>query len=420
MSTEIIVGILVLVVVAVILVAVFMKRPESGEQQSSLPLAPEHKGDVLLVNEQGQEIIHGRELADMPQNVDLIEDDQSRAVTRAKKLAEDVFQDTMKMPNKIVEITVDPIELDKELAQKKDTQPSKNEADSQGIVSIAPVSKSGSALQIDNGRLRELVNDASHVVSISVAQKHREIINHNLHEIKSAVDELQSEWSDQERAELHGTVKYLEYLTAFMHDLDSPDAMPVEKRNQLETIRREVMVWDERLRTKAMRLKERVDSQKRVDWLRTGKTYNVLLKHAKDVQDLIEKFDSFLRIVALLDIGTVYLDPVGKSQSGLLYIKSNDESFDTIKGTLEKLKEHSENYLSKGLFNRVATMKKRREDIENKTGNLEVKATENQNSYEGTVDSLGKHLKKMKDNGEKIRMVVEFDEQGNVRKVGLL
>lgn len=427
MSTGVIVGILVVIMLAIM---VFIFRGQGHDEN----MHKENKSDeikkdnatieeIIVVDEQGQEIIHARELEQVPYQMQELHDRSDVTVTQVKKLTDDLLKNTMKTSNKIVEIVFDPLQSQNE--EKSMTE--KNEVENQ-LSETVPVTtpvvvekKTGQHIQqADQGHLKQLINSASHVLSISIAQKHRDVISHNLDEIKTSVDDLQTQWSDQERAELQGTVKYLEYLTSFMRELDSPENMPLEKRNQLEMIRREVMVWEERLRTKALRLKERVDAQKKEEWLRTGKTYNALLKHAKDVEDLVEKFDSFLKMVSLLDVGTVYLDPVGKSNSGILYIKSKDESFNSIKQTLEKLKEHSENYLSKGLFNRAITLQQRKDAISEKTNILDAEATENQTDHQETVDSLGGHLKKMQENGEKIRMVVEFDELGEIRKVGLL
>ena len=435
MTTGVILGIFVAVILICIIVFIFrvqVEKEQPGEEQGGPKKDDITIGEVIVVNDEGREIIHARELHQAYAYFEMqrLQDSDAVTINQVQKLTDDLLKNTMKTPNKIVEIIFDPSQPQENTVISGGEANKINEAneaqkfDNNNLPVATPLkqeNKKGQHIQqADEGRLKQWINSASHVLSISIAQKHKDVINHNLDEIKTSVDDLRTEWSDQERAELQGTVKYLEYLTSFMNELDSPEDMPLEKRNQLEMIRREVMVWEERLRTKAIRLKERVEAQRKEDWLGTGKTYNALLKHAKDVQDLIEKFDSFLKMVSLLDVGTVYLDPVGKSNSGVLYIKSKDESFNSIKETLEKLKEHSENYLSKGMFNRAITLQKRKEEITGKTQILDVQATENQTGYQETVDSLGEHLDKMKENGEKIRMVVEFDEVGEVRKVGLI
>jgi hypothetical protein len=258
-------------------------------------------------------------------------------------------------------------------------------------------------------------------LSIAVAQSHLDDINRGLNEIKSAVTDVKRYLGDKDKAKLRGTMSYLEYLVSVMNDLDSPDQVTGEKRNQLEAIRRETMEWAEQLRYETVALKEKIDAQQDTDsWGGTENTFNAMQAHAKSVEDLIEKRNLLLRIMALLNVGTVYLDPLGKDKTSIAFMAESIQSIKVVETALMSMRDRSFALLSNAFWNKESTLNDRRHSIVKEQENLLALALENQRGYEKTIGMLDVHLQKIHQNNQEIRMAVTFDNDGEVNQVALI
>lgn len=278
----------------------------------------------------------------------------------------------------------------------------------------------GHARIIEGGKARQLASGAFHLLSIAVAQSHLADINRSLADIQGAIERLHRTIDDKDHAQLRGSMNYLEYLVGFMRDLGSPDKFPQEKRNQLEAIKHQTMQWIEQLQLEANRLKSDIAQQAELDTFGTGATYDALAKHAANVSSLLQKRDVLLRILALLDIGTAYLDPIASGRWTLSLEEKFSQSFNEIDSLLSTQRDRSFELLSKAVWNRQNTLEERRNTLIKQNESLRALTLEHQKSYSATAHLLSQQLKKYRTESQPVRTALTFDQHGEVSKVSIL
>lgn len=377
--------------------------------------------DFLVRDQDGNALICTRELYRLPTQATILTGKDQVAVNRARQLVGDLFKGSVSLPGKTVELVFD-----------SKVQQGLRE----GTLEVVPAAGGGARLMardveskafsghgriLDGGCARQMAAGAFHILSIAVAQSHLDDINRGLTEIKIALEDVKRYFGDKDKAKLRGTLVYLEYLVSMMNDLGSPEKVPSEKRNQLEAIRRETMEWVEQLRYEAVALQEQIDAQQDVDsWGGTENTFNALKSLAGKMTDLIEKRNTLLRIMALLEVGSVYLDPLGNDKTSSPFISDSTQDMKTIEMMLGTIRDRSNQLLSKSLWNKETTLNERRTSIMKMQEELLALAVENQSQYAETMNSLRQHLQRIRKSDKEIHMALTFDQEGVVKQVALL
>lgn len=392
----------------------------SNPEQPSAVLSSEDMGAELIVADaEGRALVKTRFITQVPAGAPTFSGQNDVAVKRGRQLAADLLKGVATLPNKTLELVFDP-EIHKGLTEGTLTIMNAVGGGQRAMAINSDGKIAGHARILEGGKAKQLASGAFHLLSIAVAQSHLADINRSLTEIRGAIDKLQRAIDDKDHAQLRGSMNYLEYLVGFMQDLETPDLFPQEKRNQLEAIKHQTMQWVEQLQLEATRLKSDIAQQKEVDTFGTGETHKALVAHAGKVNSLLQKRDVLLRILALLDIGTAYLDPTARGKWVLSLGEKCGQSFHDIDALLTTQRDRSFELLSKATFNRKGTLEQRRNELVSQNEGMRTLTLEHQKAYAATADMLSQHLKKYRDEREPIRTALTFDQHGEVCKVAML
>jgi hypothetical protein len=426
-----------LVAVAVLTLAIYAawragRRRSTKAEYSDSPLKPRGAvssseeellpgTDLLLVDQHGNTLISSRQLLQMPDDAQQLTEKSGIAIRRASQLAADFFKGAVGLPNRTVELVFSP-KVQQGLIE--------------GVLEIVPAKAGGvlaQARRVDNsrlaghgrivegGRMRQLAAGAFQLVSIAVAQSHLEDINRNLNQIKDAIGNINQRMDSKDKAQLAGTVAYLEYLVSTMNAMKSPDEVSVEKRVQLETIYREALVWIENLTQEAGILKSQILGQQDVDsWGGTEHTYKALMAHVSAAQCLLEKRSVLLRLMALLNVGMAYIDPLGKQSLPVSLTLARPDTFEAITGIAGSLRDRSNQLLSNATWNKKQTLHERRDEVVEKSELFLKNDKEEHASYNATMERLNASLKTIRRSNGEVRMAFKFDGSGAVAAVSVL
>ncbi len=396
-----------------------LQAPAAMEQtvlhEPSAELSPE----LIVADSEGRQLVKTRLITQIPAGAPTFSGPNNVAVKRGQQLAADLLKEVATLPNKTLELVFDP-DIQKGLAEGTLTI---MEAVGGGQRAMAVQSNgqiAGHGRLLEGGKAKQLASGAFHLLSIAVAQSHLADINRSLTEIQGTIEKLQRAIDDKDHAHLRGSMNYLEYLVGFMRDLESPELFPQEKRNQLEAIKHQTMQWIEQLQLEASRLKDDIQQQQEVDTFGTGETHKALVAHAGKVNSLLQKRDVLLRILALLDIGTAYLDPTASGKWALSLADKCGKSFLEIDELLTTQRDRSILLLSSAVFNRKGTLEERRKELVGQNESMRALTLEHQKAYKATADLLSQHLKKYRDEHQPIRTALTFDQHGEVCKVAML
>ncbi|MDQ7986240.1 hypothetical protein QYS36_14970 [Pseudomonas sp. G34] len=387
---------------------------------TSADIMPAEMGTELIVaGVDGRPLVKTRLITQVPAGAPTFSGQNDVAVKRGQQLAADLLKGVVTLPNKTLELVFDP-EIHKGLVDGTLTI-MEAAGGGQRAIAVAGNGKiAGHGRLLEAGKAKQLAAGAFHLLSIAVAQSHLADINRSLTEIQGAIERLQRAIDDKDHAQLRGSMNYLEYLVGFMRDLETPDLFPQEKRNQLEAIKHQTMQWIEQLQLEALRLKGDIEQQQEVDTFGTGETHKALMVHAAKVNGLLQKRDVLLRILALLDIGTAYLDPIARGKWTLSLGEKCGQSFKEIDALLTTQRDRSIQLLSKATFNRKGTLDQRRNELLSENEGMRVLTLEHQKTYVATADILTQHLKKYRNENQPIRTALTFDQHGEVCKVAML
>ena len=375
--------------------------------------------ELVVTDNEGRQLVQTRLITQIPAGAPTFSGTSNVAVKRGQQLAADLLKGVATLPNKTLELVFDP-EIQKGLTEGTLTIMDAAGGGQRAMAVRDNGQIAGHGRLLEGGKAKQLASGAFHLLSIAVAQSHLADINRSLTEIQGAIENLQRTIDDKDHAQLRGSMNYLEYLVGFMRDLESPELFPQEKRNQLEAIKHQTMQWIEQLQLEASRLKSDIYQQQEVDTFGTGGTHKALVAHAGKVNSLLQKRDVLLRILALLDIGTAYLDPTASGKWTLSLGDKCSKSFLEIDALLTTQRDRSIQLLSSAMFNRKGTLEERRKELVDQNESMRALTLEHQKAYKATADMLSQHLKKYRDEHQPIRTALTFDQHGAVCKVAML
>lgn len=394
--------------------------PADNVEQIPADLTPVEMGpELIVVDAEGRPLVKTRLITHIPAGAPTFSGQNDVAVKRGRQMAADLLKGVATLPNKTLELVFDP-EIHKGLVEGTLTIMDAAGGGQRAMAIASDGKIAGHGRLLEGGKAKQLASGAFHLLSIAVAQSHLADINRSLSEIQGAIEKLQRAIEDKDHAQLRGSMNYLEYLVGFMRDLETPDLFPQEKRNQLEAIKHQTMQWIEQLQLEALRLKSDIEQQKEIDTFGTGETHKALVAHAEKVNNLLQKRDVLLRILALLDIGTAYLDPTARGKWTLSLAEKCSQSFQDIDALLTTQRDRSFELLSKAMFNRKGTLEQRRNELVSQNEGMRTLTLEHQKAYAATADMLSQHLKKYRNEHQPIRTALTFDQHGEVCKVAML
>lgn len=386
-----------------------------------LPLDnPTVPGDIVVFDCNGKEVMSCHEIDSLPQNKTLKNIDHSFAINGVRQFATDIISRALTLPGKTVEIVFDPSiqqGLNSGIYEVVKVKATSGIGDRSIARDLYTKKFVGHGRCLDAGKLRNLGIGMFHILSIAVAQAHLAEINMNLEEIKKSVRDIRDFLEDKDVSQLQGTINYLEYIVNFIHRMDKQDDFPTDKRAELESIRRELMVWFAQLERESDRIRESIEKQGDEDsWGGTKNTSNKLEEFIKPLGQLIQKFKLINRTSILFNITSAYLEPISYGKSSYTKIDPPDVLIDVI----FQLENKSKFLLDCAIWNTSNTLKKRQNRILNETSLLDRLAKEEMSLFEDSMDKLESQLGRFVDSQNKIRMAIAFDSEGNPDNVAIM
>jgi len=371
-------------------------------------------GDLLVLDNNGEVIISCCEIENLPSRKSA-EGKNSVALNRAKQIATDLFARLMTLPGKTVKITFDPA-VQKGLESGVYEVVKASSGKGKRLMARAVDSKKtvGHGRFMEADKLKQLSVCAFHIVSIAVAQAHLEEINKNLKEVNQSIKGIRDFLEDKDTAQLRGTIEYLKYIAEFVRRKDSPDQLPSEKRTELESIRREIMIWIKQIKEEARRLAEIIKIQVNEDgWSGgTGKTFKKLEEHTRSLKRLVSKYRLLLGVASIFYITSAYLDPIAlKNNDAARFLRAETGGYLRIANFQLVMK--SDELLTSSAWNTSSTLKLRKQKIRQAFCQLAEEIPQVEKDFTDGMGRLKNRLNRIGDSKGNVHMAITFDSDGN-------
>jgi hypothetical protein len=384
---------------------------------------PTIAGDLVVLGGNGEVMLSCREIDYLPPRGDLDDGKHDAALNRAMQLATELITRSMMLPGKTVEITFDPV-IQRGLSSGAYEMVKVAPGDGQRLMARAIDSKKfvGHGRFMEVGKLKQLGVGAFHIVSIAVAQAHLAEINKNLKEIKESVKDIRGFFENKDKSQLTATVEYLQYVVNFIRRMDSPDRLPIEKRVEIERIRREMMGWVAQIVGEADQLHANIEGQSDVDgWGGgTGNTFGKLKEHARAVERLIHTYRLLLRTASLFYMTSAYFDPMALRDRDVTRILQPDAATNALLRALQQLGEKSKTLLGSAVWNTAETLRLRQQYMEQEVRQLDGQTCEEKKFFADGMGRLERQLSRIGDPQGNVRMAISFDSAGNPEHVKLV
>ena len=153
----------------------------------------------------------------------------------------------------------------------------------------------GKGRLIESGAGKQLAAGAFQLLSIAVAQAHLAEINAHLKAISDSIDDLTSRLEDRYKGVKDGNIKYLRKQILRL-EKDNSSTLPTFAIQEIETITRETLQWEQSLIREVRSLSRRVGSLSDKDKVGTEASYRTLRSMAEESALLVRQYEDIARI----------------------------------------------------------------------------------------------------------------------------
>lgn len=364
-------------------------------------------------------LISGRHLDHMPPSAQPWISNNSAVVERGRQLAGDLFKGAATTANKTVELAFDPHIKQGLLEGTLEVVPAKGGGLRLMAREVDSGRFAGHGRILENGRARQLMSGAFHLLSIAVAQSHLADINRSLDSIRQSVNMVLTDMENQELAQLRGNLEYLDYLANYIKQSGAPDQIPLEKKTQLEQVCRETMMLSEKLLLDIQSRNNQIIAQVDIDSVGSGSTFVALQTQANAVRALTVRRELLVRTMMILNVMMAYLDPAGVSPSGLSFLVERDSMERQIEVMGLLLRDRVNQLLSKAVFNTQSTIIGRRTMIISDVEDILTQTRVVKQEYDRATLRIQDHIGRFQRDG-KIRLAMKFDAHGDVEALAMI
>lgn len=430
MNTAVISIILLGIVIAGIYV-VFKARmrrasPSAAEKADNFPENPfprpiarpeAQSGDFELLDERGTVFIAGKELVSMPVGGTELPPTEG-AGKLLTHLASDIFKGTVSIPGKTLEVVFKP-EIQAGLRDGSLRLMKTNSGEALAdAVSTASGKVAGKGRVIQTGQVKQLAAGAFQLVSIAVAQSHLADIERSLTALKGGINQVLDNMEAADVASIKGGIGYLEAIADLVKSNGHPEQLSVPIQVTIAQLVASSNVWREKLFEDVRNLTTRIDRQVDLDtWGGTENTYKALLSHAEATDKLAKRQDLYMNFVKLLDFLLVYIDPLKA-----IYVRPQIDAaqWEALIEALKNSHAAKANGLIKARFNSVEILEARRDKINRRMDDFVQLGTNRLRSYAEFSIRLSQQLDSFISAPEGVRLAVQFDDAGKVKKAMLM
>lgn len=326
-----------------------------------------------------------------------------------KQFVADIFKGTLSMPNQTVELVFSS-DVQKGLA---------NGTYKLGKQRAFAIHSSNGRFKehakiISSGQGQQLLAGGYHLLSIAVAQSHLADIEKSLDTIKNLISQVLDKLEADDKANLRGSIEYIQNIIYFIKDNNFKSELSQEKRHRIEEIIRNVSIWKHKLLAELKTLNDKIQSLEDKDSFGTRNTFDELKKYTKDITPLGERYKLLLELSYLLSSLTTFLDP---SHQTFSRIDLNLEEFHSLfKKYKEVVKDGSKEL--KSYLNMDDTLEERKKLID-------LLLNKNCNVLDETTMFYQKKFQKIENlldrtNSFNTSILVSFDENSNVEKYAIM
>lgn len=326
-----------------------------------------------------------------------------------KQFVADIFKGTLSMPNQTVELVFSS-DVQKGLA---------NGTYKLGKQRAFAIHSSNGKFKehakiISSGQGQQLLVGSYHLLSIAVAQAHLADIEKSLDTIKSLISQVLDKLEADDKANLRGSIEYIQNIIYFIKDNNFKSELSQEKRHRIEDIIRNVSIWKHKLLAELKTLNDKIQSFGDKDSFGTRNTFDELKKYIKDITPLGERYKLLLELSYLLSSLTTFLD---SSHQTFSKIDLNLEEFHSLfKKYKEVVKDRSKEF--KSYLNMDDTLEERKKLID-------LLLNKNCNVLDETTMFYQKKFQKIENlldrtNSFNTSILISFDENSNVEKYAIM
>lgn len=300
------------------------KRGQSGKEvsissgpQKSIPISGDKapSGDDRFLMRLFDAASDGREVVTVMESPGIPQRAQRLPMTadvfrQAQHLVTDVIKGGISLPNRTLELVFKP-EIQQGLRdgsfEMMKTKSGETLADAVGKNGLIV----GKGRVVQAGELRQLAVGAFQLASIAVAQSHLADIERSLKVLRCDLEKVLDMLDSEDRANLTGTIDYLKGIAEFLQSHQSPSEMPMQIRNQVETIVRGFHIWRDKLDNDMCNAVDRVKKQSDLDKLGNQNTFIAMQGHLGDAAKLSTRRELLRNMFMVLKVVTIYADPMG-------------------------------------------------------------------------------------------------------------
>ncbi len=251
-----------------------------------------------------------------------------------------------------------------------------------------------------------------------MAQSHLADIERSLKVLRCDLEKVLDMLDSEDRANLTGTIDYLKGIAEFLQSHQSPSEMPMQIRNQVETIVRGFHIWRDKLDNDMCNAVDRVKKQSDLDKLGNQNTFIAMQGHLGDAAKLSTRRELLRNMFMVLKVVTIYADPMGMQFSKFqldedLWTKRAKEFNDAFYAQTNSL-------FTKVLFASDETLGLKRDYLSIRNDDLLRIELEHQGRLVDSLALLDSNVDGFYHSDAGMRVALSFDDVGHVREAALL
>ncbi len=281
---------------------------------------------------------------------------------------------------------------------------------------LKPVVEKGRLVQ--SGQVAQLAGGAFMLISIAVSQAHLADIERSLGGIKKSIADLRDHIENQDRANIVGSLNYLQDMFVHLQNLSDPNMISSEKSHELESLMRDSFVWLDLVQSDMESLVKSISAIESKDTIGTKYTYTDIKDHVAKSLPLIARYELYLQLSAAAHVIVTYLDPTGAK---FTRPKAGTEDWLRVVDRLrDEIKSKTQSLIGYSIANSDELIAFRNDEINRLAHEHHFSAYSIVNTYKNTISKLDDFVNGLMTKSGEVQLALRYDDEGKVQEAAFL
>ncbi|WP_152639789.1 hypothetical protein [Sphingobium bisphenolivorans] len=402
---------------------------------NSLPIDPEIKqihitsnrsndlnspSAIIVSDDHGNILLKAEEVSTLPFSIHKVENAEKN-IGRLGQMATDLLSGSARLPGKTIRLVFSP-EVTRGLKDGTytlmTTKSGEVLADAVKALpnGLKPVVEKGRLVQ--SGQVAQLAGGAFMLVSIAVSQAHLADIERSLGGIRKSISDLRDHIENQDRADIVGSLNYLQDMLAHLQNLSDPSMISSEKSHALESLMRESFVWLDLVQSDMESLVKNISAIESKDKIGTKYTYTVIKDHVARSWPLIARYEMYLQLSAAAHVIVTYLDPTAAK---FTRPKGGTEDWLRVVDRFrDEITSKTQSLIGSSIANSDELISFRNSEINRLAHESHFSAYSIVNDYKHLISKLDDFVHGLMTKSGQVQLALRYDDEGKVEEAAFL